>query len=43
MRARLGSRAAQDVHARFAPGRLLGAVQPLYDSVLAHRGARGDG
>jgi len=34
LRVRLGAAAAEDVGARFAPERLLGAVQSLYDELL---------
>jgi glycosyltransferase involved in cell wall biosynthesis len=38
LRDRLGSAAAADVRARFAPERLLEATQAVYDAVLAGRG-----
>jgi glycosyltransferase involved in cell wall biosynthesis len=38
LRHRLGAAAARDVHERFAPARLLEAIQALYDELLGGRG-----
>ena len=41
-RARLGAAAATDVRERFAPARLLGRIQGLYDAVLHRASGSGD-